>query len=183
MIDLKQKKIDFDKGIHHLVAELKGLRTGRASSALVEGIMVDAYGALTPLQHLASISIPDQKTILITPWDKGVIKDIEKALTAASLGVNPISDGAGVRLVLPNLTEENRRGLLKVMGQKVEAAKVSIRGLRDKIRDEIAKSEKANETTQDQRFRLQKELDDITREYTARIDQMGKDKEKEIMTI
>lgn len=182
-MDLKEKKSEFEKHVEFLKEALRGLRTGRANASLVEGINVEAYGAHTPLLHLASISIPDARSILITPWDKTLVKDIEKAITLANLGVNPINDGAGVRIVMPPMTEENRKNLLKVLGQKVEHARVGIRGVRDSIREEIAKGLKAKELTEDDRFDLQKELDDITRDFTGMIEKIGQDKEKEIMTI
>lgn len=183
MIELKAKRADFEKNIEHLKTELKGLRTGRANASLIESVAVEAYGSMTPIGHLASISVPDARTILITPWDKSVIKEIEKALTNANLGVNPVNDGAGVRLVMPPLTEENRKNLIKVLGQKVEHCKVAIRSVRDKIKDEITRAEKTKEITEDDRYALLKELDEVTREYTDSAGKIADDKEKEIMTI
>lgn len=183
MNDVKSKRGDFEKNIEHLKAELKNLRTGRANASLVESITVAAYGELTPILHLASISVPDARTILITPWDKSIVKEIEKALVNANLGINPVNDGAGVRLIMPSMTEENRKGLLKLLGQKVEHCKVGMRTVRDKMRDEIAKSEKEKEITEDDRYELLGGLDKLTREFTDAVTKLSDEKEKEIMTI
>lgn len=182
-MNIKEKKHEFEKHIAFLKDALRGLRTGRANASLVESLIVEAYGAATPLLHLATISVPDARSILITPWDKALVKDIEKAISFANLGVNPINDGAGVRIVMPPMTEESRKNLLKVLGQKVEHARVGIRGVRDSIREEISKGLKAKELTEDDRFDLQKELDELTRECTGIVETMADEKEKEIMTI
>ncbi len=183
MIELPKRRSEFEKGVDHFREEIKALRTGRAHSSIVETILVEAYGTPTPLQHLASISIPDSKTILITPWDKTIVKEIEKGIVGANLGLAPVSDGAGVRIVFPNLTEENRKNLVKLLNQKTEGAKVVVRGIRDKIKDEIAKAEKNNELTEDDRYELQKDLDEMTREFTAAVEKISKDKEVDIMTL
>lgn len=182
-MDLKSKRSDFQRHVDALKDGLRGLRTGRASASLVDQLLVEAYGALTPIQHLASISVPDARTVLITPWDKTVVKDIEKAIVNANIGVNPLNDGAGVRIIIPAMTEENRKNLIKVLGQKVEHAKIAVRSERDRVRDEIAKAEKANELTEDDRFELQQQLDEMTREFTGILETMSDEKEKDIMTI
>ncbi|MDP2630256.1 MAG: ribosome recycling factor [Candidatus Uhrbacteria bacterium] len=183
MIDLKESRPEFEKLITHLSEELSGIRTGRAHTSLVENILVDSYGSPTPIKHIASLSIPDSRTILITPWDASMTKEIEKGITIASIGAQPTSDGVGVRISLPQLTEENRRALVKGVGQKQEQTKINIRLLRDRLRDEIAKAEKDNEITEDDKFGMQKELDEMTKEYGAQADAIAQDKEKEIMTI
>jgi len=183
MIDLKQSRSEFEKLISHFSDELSSVRTGRAHTSLVENLLVDSYGAPTPMKHVASLSIPDQRTILISPWDAGVLKEIEKAITAAQVGAQPVNDGVSVRLSLPQLTEENRKNLVKIIGQKQEQTKISIRLLRDRLRDEIIKAHKDNELTEDDKFRLQKDLDEITKEFGVRVDIISQEKEKEIMTI
>lgn len=183
MIDLKSRKEEFEKSITHLQDELKSIRTGRAHSSSVEGIPVECYGATTPLKGLASISIPDARTILITPWDISIVKDIERAIAQSPLGANPVNEGGSIRITLPQLTEENRTALAKTVGQKQEQIKVSIRLIRDRIREEITKAEKNKELTEDDRFTLQKELDEMTKEYSLRADTLADEKEKEIMTI
>lgn len=183
MIDLKAYTTEFEKNILHLQEELNGIRTGRAHSSAVENIPVDCYGAMTPLKALASISIPDARTILISPWDTSIIKEIEKALAASTLGANPVNEGSSIRIALPQLTEENRIALAKVVGQKQEHTKVSLRLVRDRIREEIQKGEKNKELTEDDRFALQKDLDEMTKTYTARADELAQEKEKEVMSI
>ena len=183
MIELKHRRTDFIKHIDHLTQELSVMRTGRAHGALVENISVDAYGSLTPLRQLASISIPDAKTILISPWDKGILKDIEKAIIGANTGLTSMNDGSVVRVPIPALTEETRKSIVKIVWQKVEQAKIGIRTMRDKIKEEITKEEKAKTLTEDDRYGLIKELDEITKEYTAQTESAGKTKEKEILTI
>lgn len=183
MIELNKRRVDFERGVERFREDIKSLRTGRANGSMVENILVEAYGVPTPMIHVASISIPDPKTILITPWDKSVIKDIEKAIVAANLGLSPASDGAGIRIAFPNLTEENRRNLVKLLNQKTEGAKIIIRGVRDKLKDEIGKAEKSNEITEDDRYELQKELDEITREFTALVEKFSEEKERDIMTL
>ncbi|MBI4252784.1 ribosome recycling factor [Candidatus Uhrbacteria bacterium] len=183
MQDLKFYKEEFEKAITHLQEELNGIRTGRAHISVVENISVDCYGAMTPLKGLASISIPDARTILVTPWDTSIIKEIEKALAASTLGAHPVNEGTSIRIVLPQLTEENRIALAKVVGQKQEHAKVSLRLVRDKIREEIQKGEKNKEITEDDRFVLQKDLDEMTKTYTARADALAGEKEQEVMSI
>lgn len=183
MIDLKAHAVEFEKVVGHLKDELRSLRTGRASAALVEHCIVEAYGTPTPLQHLASISVPDAKTLSINPWDKNILKDIERALSISQLGVNPLNDGTAIRLIMPSLTEENRKSLLKILGQKAEHAKIALRGIRDELREGIQKAERAKEITEDDRYALQKDLDGMTKEYTSSVDAIFEAKEKEIMTV
>ncbi|MEK7648920.1 MAG: ribosome recycling factor [Patescibacteria group bacterium] len=183
MIDIHKQKSEFEKHLTYLQDELKNLRTGRASTSLVEGLMVEAYGTLSQLQHLASLSIPDARTILISPWDKSVLKDIEKGLLAANLGVNPVNDGSSIRLVMPLLTEENRKALVKVVGQKVEQAKIAVRAVRDALREDVQKSEKLNEITEDDRYDLYKQIDELTKLTTTRADEFGSKKEEDILTL
>jgi len=183
MFDLKSHKEQFERQIKHLKDELKGLRTGRANSNFIEHILINSYGTPIPIKHVASMSIPDARTILITPWDASLSKEIEKSITQADLGVNPVNDGAGVRIVLPQLTEENRKNFAKIVGQKQEQAKINVRLIRDTIRDEIQKGEKEKEITEDEKFRLHHELDDMTKEYGRVIDALAEEKEQEIMTL
>jgi ribosome recycling factor len=181
MIDLKEKRKEFDVHMAHLEQELKSLRTGRATAALVEHITVDAYG--TPLQHLATISVSDARTIVIAPWDKTVLKEIEKAIVQAQMGINPVNDGVVIRVIMPVMTEENRKSLVKTMGQKLEQARIGVRSVRDEIKEEILREEKEKMITEDDRYELLKKLDDVTKEYTERMNAMGQAKEEEIMTI
>ncbi len=176
-------KEEFDHAIEHLKKEMSSLRTGRAKASIVEDVMVEAYGVKSPIKQMASISIPEAKTILIEPWDKNVIKEIEKAINEANIGIAPIADSKVIRLNIPPLTEENRKELVKILGQKVEQARISIRKVRDEAKEEILEAEKNKEMGEDERFAALEELDETTKEYNEKIKEMAEEKEKEIMTI
>lgn len=183
MFDVKEYTSEFQTTIDHFKQELSGLRTGRAQSALVEHLMVDAYGVPTPLKHCASISIPDAKTISLAPWDKSLLKEIEKTVSLANMGINPLNDGTTIRLIIPAMTEETRKQLLKILGQKLETTRISLRGIRDSMREEVTRQERSKEITEDDRYQLFKEIDEVTKQMVTRVDEMGKAKEQEIMTI
>lgn len=183
MIDLERRKSEFEKHVAFCADELKKLRTGRASASIVEGITFEAYGTLSQIHHMASISVPDARTIVIAPWDKSIIAAIEKALLSAQLGVTPINDGVSIRLILPPLTEENRKQLAKVVGQKCEQAKISLRTLRDSFREDVQRAEKEKEITEDDRYDYYKKIDELTKGYTAQLDDMATKKEDEITTL
>lgn len=176
-------KPEFTKVLDHLKTELSSLRTGRAHPSLVENIMVEAYGVKTPIRGLATITVIDPKTLVIEPWDKSVIKEIEKAIQLANIGVNPVNEGTKLRLSMPQLTEESRKELIKVLGQKLEQARISLRGIRDKIREEIVNAEKTKQITEDDKYRLQEELDKLVKEKNDQIKSIGEKKEQELMTI
>lgn len=183
MMDLGKAKIEFQKQVDFCAEELKKMRSGRASAEMVDGIAFEAYGTLSHIKHMASVSVPDARTLLISPWDKSILADIEKALIATHLGATPVNDGASIRLVLPSLTEENRKQLVKVIGQKCEQAKIALRNLRDSLRDEVQRSEREKEITEDDRYDLYKKIDELTKGYTTQIDEMASKKENEIMTL
>ncbi len=183
MINLDSYKPEFEKVIEHLKNEISALRTGRATPALVEDILVEAYGVKTPLRGLASISVSDPKTLLVEPWDKGVLKEMEKAIQLADIGVRPVNEGTRLRLSIPPLTEESRRELIKILQQKLEKSRISLRTIRDKIRSEIIEAERDKQITEDDRYRLQERLDDLIEEYNFKIKEIGEQKEKEIMAI
>ncbi|MFA5954617.1 MAG: ribosome recycling factor [Patescibacteria group bacterium] len=174
---------DFENAIEHLQQELQTIRGNRAHPSLVENIKVSAYGSEMRLQELASVSVPEPRTIQVQPWDKGLLKDIERALGQAELNVSITNDGQLLHLTLPSLTQETRNSLLKVLGQKLEQGRVQVRQAREKTREAINKAEKAKEITEDDRFQAQKELDEFTRSYLDKIDGIGERKEKEITTI
>jgi ribosome recycling factor len=176
-------KPQFQQVVDHFEKELKGMRTGRASSSTVEDIKVEAYGSMMELKGVASISIPDAKTIQIEPWDKNVIKDIEKALVNASLGMQPNVVGTIIRMVMPPMTEQNRKEMVKVLNQKGEQARISIRNVREESRDAISKQEEAKTISEDEKFRLFEQLDTVVKEMNAKIETMVKEKEEELMTI
>jgi len=180
---LSEKKGEYEKALDHFKTELATIRGGRAHPDLVDGVVVEAYGTPTPLKGVASISVPDSRTIQIEPWDASLTTAIEKALKISDLGMNPNVSGKMIRLIMPEMTEENRIRMTKLAKEKAEEARVAIRKVREGIRDTIIKMEKENEMTEDDRFRTQEDLDKMTREFVERVDEMVVDKEKEIMTV
>jgi len=180
---ISDNKEDFDKAIGHLHHELSNLRTGRANPAMVDSVKVMAYDAEMELKGVASIGVPDPHTIQIEPWDKSLLKAIEKGIVAANLGFSPVIDSTVIRISMPQLTEDNRRDLVKIMEKKLEEAKVAIRAVREKIRNSVLDAEKAKEISEDERFRLQEELEKVTKQYVDEVDKIGEEKEKEIMTV
>lgn len=179
-----KSKTEFEKVIKFLINDFSGLQTGRASSAMVAEIMVDSYGQLTPLKHVANISTPTAQEIFIEPWDKSQIQPIEKAIRdKKDLGLNPSNNGTTIIIKVPPLTEERRKDIVKIVHQKSENAKVSVRQIRHNIHETIKKEEKDKLISEDE-FRtyekeLQKEVDDVNKN----IDELTKNKEKDIMTI
>lgn len=167
----------------HFENELKGLRTGRASASMVENVQVEAYGSMTELKGLASISVPDAKTIQIEPWDKGIVKDIEKSLIVADLGMQPNVAGSVIRLSMPPMTEENRKRLAKQAHEIAEQTRITIRNIRESIRDAVQKLESDKAIGEDEKFRMQEELDKKVKEWNAKIEATATQKEEEIMTI
>jgi len=180
---IENHKDDFNKALAVLEEELKTLRVGRANPLMVENILVEVYGTKTPLKQIASIAVPESRTILIQPWDKSIIKDIEKAITIANIGINPTNEGQQIRLTIPPLTEESRKELTKSVGEKSEKTRIIIRQIRDKVKEEIIKKEKNNEITEDDKYDLQKKLDEFVRDYNEKVKDLAERKEKEIMTI
>ncbi len=180
---LVSQKEDFQSVIGHLQKDLNALRTGRASPALVEDVKIQAYGAIMDIKSVASIMTQDAKTLVIEPWDKSMTQAIEKGIREANLGINPAVDGSTVRISLPQMTEENRRHLVKQMKERVEEAKVSTRGVRENVREQVMTMEKAKEMGEDEKFKTLDELDKMTKEYTTKIEEMAARKEEEIMTI
>jgi len=176
-------KKDFEKTIEFLKQELTNIRTGRATPSLVENLMVDCYGTKTPLIQLASINVPDPKSIIIQPWDKNSLKDIEKAIQSSQLGFNPVNEGNVIRLPIPPLTEERRKELVKFVHQKIESGKIKIRQTREEIWKNLKNAEKEGKISEDDLFGQQKELQEIVDEYNEKIQEISEAKEKEIMTI
>lgn len=180
---IDRAKPEFDQLMEHLQKELHNLRTGRANASLVEDLQVEAYGSMMELKGLAAISIPNANTIQIEPWDKTVVKNIETAIQASNLGLNPNTAGTVIRLILPPMTEENRKNMVKVIHQKAEQTRIGVRTIRESIREKIAQDEKAKAIGEDEKFRLQEQLDKIVTEYNAKIQVTAEEKEREIMTI
>jgi ribosome recycling factor len=180
---IESAKPEFENALSHLEKELHNIRSGRANAAIVEEVKVEAYGSMMELKGLASISAPDAKTIQIEPWDKTVVKDIEKGLIAANLGMAPNVAGTIIRLVMPPMTEDKRKETVKVVHQKGEQARIGMRNVRESVRDVVLKQEKDKQIGEDERFRLLEDLDKVVAEYNKKIDVMTKEKEEEVMTV
>lgn len=180
---IEQKRADFGKALEHFQGELNAVRTGRASPALVENLLVESYGAKTPLKNLASITVPEARSLAIQPWDKSLLQAIEKAVQASSIGINPVNDGAYIRLNMPSLTEERRKELVKLIKQNAEAARIRIRNIREEIWKEIGRQVKDKKLTEDDKFKAETELKKIVEENNGKIEDMMEKKQAEIMTV
>jgi len=183
MFALQQYKEQFVNTIDHLKQEISGLRTGRATPALVEDIIVEAYNVRQPVKALASISVVDAKTITVQPWDKSILQNLDAGIRASNLGINPVNDGVLLRLVLPDLTQERRGELIKVLHTKLEQARIGVRKVREEIRDTIDRAEKEKQISEDEKFSSQEDLEKMVKDYNESIKQIGEEKEKEIQTI
>ncbi|NLG27330.1 MAG: ribosome recycling factor [Chloroflexi bacterium] len=170
-----------DKAVTALRGDLMGVRTGRASPALVERIPVDAYGATMPLNQTATIAVPEPRLITIRPWDASIIGAIEKAIMKSDLGLTPNSDGKIIRLAIPTLTDARRRDLSKVVSRRVEEARVTMRNLRRDGLKELGDMEKDHSISEDEFFDAKERLQKLTDEYIAKVDEVGAAKEAEIM--
>jgi ribosome recycling factor len=175
---IDKKQAEFAKIVEHLKSELATLRTGRANASLVEHINVDYYGASTPLITIAQITVPEPRQIAIQPYDKNALKDIEKSIQISNLGINPVNDGSYIRLTIPQMTEERRKELVKVVSQMAEKARVSIRNIREEIWKEIQKI-----TQEDDKRNGKDELQKVIDKFNDEIKQIAEAKEKEVMTI
>ena len=171
------------KAIDHVKSEMSNVRTGRASSALLEPLIVDYYGTSTPLRQLAGFSVPDAMLLVITPYDKGSLGDIERAIKGSDLGINPTNDGNVIRLAFPSLTEERRKELVKVAHKYVEAAKVAVRHVRRDGLDVLKKLLKDHQMSEDDEKRAAEQVQKLTDETIGDIDRMLAGKEKEILTV
>ncbi len=177
IIDLA--KMNMEDSLTSLDKRFNNVRAGRANPSSLDGITVDYYGSMTPLKQLATISVPEATQLLIKPFDKGCLKDIEKAILAANLGYNPSNDGETIRIVIPALTEERRKELAKQVKSISEDAKVSIRNNRHEALSSIDKEE----ISEDEKKSLEKQVQDLVNEYNKKVEEKLKEKEKELMTI
>ncbi|EHM10176.1 ribosome recycling factor [Thermanaerovibrio velox DSM 12556] len=178
---IKEMKQKTEKSIEHLRGTLQGIRTGRAHPALVEDIKVDYFGTLTPIKQMATVTVPESRQLVITPWDKTALKAIEKAIQSSSLGVTPKTDGDSVRVTLPELTKERRQELSKLVNKYAEEARVAIRNIRRDVLEAFKKMEKAGDISEDEHKKLQKEVQDHIDGAIKKVDQMAQEKEKEIL--
>ena len=171
------------KAVTHTQSEFAGVRTGRATPALVEKLKVDYYGTDVPLQQLAGFNVPEARLLVIQPYDKNAIKAIEKAIQHSDLGINPSNDGAVIRLTFPQLTQERRKELVKVVKHKAEEGRVAVRNVRRTGRHELEALERDSEISSDELERAEKELEKVTHEYIAEIDRMLQHKEQELLEV
>jgi len=172
-----------DRAIEVAKEDFAGIRTGRANAGMFSKITVDYYGAPTPLQQLASFNIPDARTVLISPFDKGSMTTIEKALRESDLGVNPSNDGNAIRIVMPALTEERRRDYVKMAKTKAEDARISVRNVRRKAKEELDRIVKDGEAGEDEVARAEKELESLTKKHVDAIDVLLAGKESELLEV
>ncbi|WP_405740365.1 ribosome recycling factor [Anaerovibrio slackiae] len=172
-----------EKSIAALKREFGSLRAGRATPSLLDKVMVDYYGTPTPVNQVAKVSVPEPRMILITPWEKSLMHDIEKAIMKSDLGLSPNSDGTAIRLSIPQLTQERRQELVKTVGKKAEEAKVAIRNIRRDGNDAIKKLEKVKEITEDESKKGQESVQKLVDKYIKTVDTLREAKEKEIMEV
>ena len=185
MIDdaLADAKNRMGKAVEALRKELATIRTGRAHPGLIEHLRVDYYGAPTPLNQLATISVPEPRLLAIQPWDRQSLGAIEKAIQKSDLGLNPINDGNIIRLVIPQLTEERRKELAKVVRKKVEDGRVAVRNVRRDCHDELRRLQREKEISEDAQYRGQDELQKVTDGFIQEIERVGEEKEAELLAV
>ena len=185
MIDQKisELSVEFEKIFSHLQEEFSRLQVGRANASLVESITVDMYGVTQPLKAVASISIPDSRSIVIQPWDKNALGPIEKGIADAGLGLNPINEGVLLRITIPVLTEERRKELTKHVKQLAEQARISVRNVRQDVNNKFKQLKSSGEITEDELRNAEKKLKDKVDEVNKKIDEASVAKENDVMTI
>ena len=169
--------------IEHLQQDLAGYRTGRANPAMVERLMVDYHGTLMQLQHLASITVPEPRQLLIQPWDQSAVSAIEKAIQRSDLGVNPVSDGRTLRITLPPLTEERRKDLIKQVHKRAEEARVAVRNIRRDLHEHLRQLQKNKHISEDDLKRHEQQMEKLTHKYIEEIDRIQKAKDAELMEV
>lgn len=172
-----------DKAIEVAKEEFSAVRTGRANPAMFHKVMVDYYGSPTPLQQLAAFAVPEARTLLITPFDKTSMHDIERALSSSEVGANPSNDGNVIRIMMPELTQERRKEYVKIVRTKGEDAKISVRNIRRKAKEQLDKLVKDGDAGEDEGARAEKELDTMTKSHTENIDELLKRKEAELLEV
>ena len=179
----KQLVDRMDKAIESLKKDIAGIRTGRASLGIFEGITVDYYGTPTPINQVATMSVPESRLIIIQPWDLKMIAEIEKAILKSDLGLNPSNDGKIIRIAIPPLTEERRKQIIKQVHKRVEEAKIAVRNIRRDSNDEVKKLEKEKKMSEDDAKKTLEEIQKLTDSYIKRTDEINSHKEKELMEV
>ena len=174
-------KLENNKIAEYLIKEYSQLNIGRASPVILDGISVESYGSYVPLKNVASVSIEDPKTLRITPWDKNQIKEIEKAIVSSNLGLSVVADASGIRVIFPQLTTETRQTLVKVLKEKLEGSRITVRKERERVWDEIKKLEKEGKITEDDKFKAKEDLQKIIDETNKNLENIFERKEKEVL--
>jgi len=180
---LSNKQKDFEQALEFFKKEISSLRTGRANPAVLDGVQVEAYEVMNPLNAVGNISVTDARSIVIAPWDKSVLKNIEKAIIEANLGLGVNNEGDKIRLTVPALTEENRKELAKRLSEKMEKSRISLRQARDEVKTKIEAAYSAKEISEDDKFRFVKELDEFAVKKNEELKEIKERKEKDIMEI
>ena len=182
-VDFKEFERRMGKAVDHLIEEFGSVRAGRANAKVLDRITVEYYGSETPLNGVATISSPDARTLVISPWDTKLLKDIQKAIQSSDLGINPQNDGKVIRLIFPQLTEERRKELTKQVKKYAEDAKVAMRNIRRDGMDYVKKLKKDNAITEDEQKKAEKDLQDMLDKFIKKVDDALAAKEKELMAI
>ncbi|MBE6777769.1 MAG: ribosome recycling factor [Ruminococcaceae bacterium] len=172
-----------NKSLNNLVSEFASIRAGRANPGVLDKLSVDYYGSPTPINQVAAVSVPDPRTLMIAPWDKSVLKEIEKAILTSDIGINPQNDGTSLRLIFPPMTEERRKELTKDIAKMGEDCKVAIRSIRRDAIDKIKDMKKKSEITEDDQKNGEKKMQDLTDRFAKEADKLTEAKQKEIMEI
>jgi ribosome recycling factor len=180
---LLEKQAEFTNVLDFFKRDIANLRTGRANPSILDGVQIEAYGVMNPVNAVANVSLADSHSITLTPWDRSVIKDIEKALIEADLGLGVVNEGDKVRLSVPAMTEETRRDTVKKLNEKMEKARISLRQKREELRDEVDKAEENKEMSEDDKFRIMKDLDELVSKKNEELKEIRDLKEKDIMEI
>lgn len=183
MANFKKTQEKLDEIIKRFQNDLVGIRTGKAHISMVDEILVDSYGSKMPLSHVASLSTPDARSIIVKPWDKSIMPQIESAIQKSNLGIQPISDKDQIRLSLPPLTEERRKDLTKVVGKKMEEARISVRQAREDLWQEIQQEERDKVISENQKFEEKEQMEKLVGKINDQIAELADKKEKEIMTV
>ncbi len=178
-----ESEASMEKAIEHAQHEFSRLRSGKATTALVDGIRVEAYGSLMPLSQMATVTVPEPRLIVVQPWDKSTIKDIEKAIMKSDLGLNPSNDGSVIRLAIPQLTEERRKDLVRMVKKLAEDGRVSVRSIRRDANERLKSMVKKGEISEDQMHDGLEEIQKLTNRYVKKIDELTAKKEAELMEV
>ncbi|MFC1608683.1 ribosome recycling factor [Patescibacteria group bacterium] len=180
---IEEKKKDLEKAIEHFKEEAAKIRTGRANPEVFENLMVDYYGSKTPLKQAANVTVPEARLVVIQPWDADSLANIESAIKMSEMDYNPNNDGKVIRINIPPLNEERRKEIVKVLNQKAEEARISIRGVREDVREELQRLEKKGDIAEDDMFIERERLQELVDEYNKDVEEIRASKEKEIMTV